>query len=503
MIEKHRGLLAWLGGFGPSSSTTMKSKIPETHVKIPNEVKSDPKGVKLLKDIHSHSGSVKSSLEIKPNLNSPANDSTYKTNIDMKAKRTVNQTPGLANSSDQKPQPLNGLKIVDKGTKQIMNSYTPRPALQYIRNSSPHQTRYRSNISLNRNNNPYAASLYGKRMFRNLRHPMAHKKRVLTSLSKYSKQGNIYQNQSGNDRAQISSFHNNFGVIRNPQNLIKAKNGYQSPNILKVDVAKLPRAILYPLGRCASPNVGKEKVKRIGVCRPVSQPCLANEEANAACGRYYSCCIQRNSTEPVTGDIKLQSMSLNPQMQDVQNRSKAIVYPRGKCMLTKDHQGYEKIGNCRHTQLKCLSNEEAPEICNNYLECCVASKTADKPSNNDNIRSRKNNIQSLPVAIMFPRGMCRVAGKDGMRVGSCMPATLGCVVPNVSKATSELEPVGLCPRRYNYQPKIICCAPKVTITNRNSSNFESMKIVKDDAKKVDGANAPNLENLIVPNISLL
>merc|ERR1711923_276635 len=109
--------------------------------------------------------------------------------------------------------------------------------------------------------------------FQNLRRPMTLKKRFLTSLSKNSKQGNINQNQPRNNRVQISSYHNNFGAIRNPHNLIKAKNRYQSPNILS-DVAKLPRAILYPLGRCASPNVGKENVKRIGVCRPVSQPCL-------------------------------------------------------------------------------------------------------------------------------------------------------------------------------------------------------------------------------------
>jgi len=355
---------------------------------------------------------------------------------------------------------------------------------------------------LNRNSNPYASSLYGKRMFQNLRRPLALKKRFFTSLSKNSKQGNIYHYQPRNNRVHISSHHNNFDTMRNPQNLINAHNRYKSPNIHNVDLAKLPRAILYPLGRCASPN-GKEIVKRIGVCRPVSQPCPANEVASAACGRYYSCCIQRNSTEPVTSDIKVQSMSLNPQMEDVQNRSKAIVYPRGKCMLTKDHQGYEKIGNCRHTQLKCQSNEKAPEICNSYLECCVASKTADKSSNNDDMSTGKNINQSLPVATVFPRGMCRVTGKDGLRVGSCMPATLGCVLPNVSKASSELEPVGFCPRRFNYQPKIICCASKVTITNKNSSNFESMNIGKDNAQKSEDSNAPDLDNLIVPNISLL
>lgn len=528
MIEKHRGLLAWLGGFGQSISIS-EPKIPISQTKTSSDVKSASNQESLSESIFELPGSpnkilkpesnypsqdlprndskpinnvdikakrttlessnlpdspqrvLKSETKAPSSQNTPPNDAIAMNNIDVKAKRTTKETSQLHNNANKLiSKPLYGENNINVRPPKVVNGYRARQFLHRYNTGIYQQSRNRASMGSGSRRNMYMKALYGKHVNKIQRRPAVFKKQSNPNMFKNNKDGKSSPENNVNQKLQGYSNQRYFVPKENHYQGMQLKNGHGNPKLPTLVVNKLPRAILYPGGRCTSPHKSNETEASIGLCRHVSTPCHANEEATAICGRYYRCCAHVNATVSTSSDNNVQ----NPQ----KTTSKAVlptavVYPRGKCMLTKELPDYHKIGNCRPSPLKCNSNEDAPEICNSYFKCCVASKKSDNPSTiNENYR--KNFNQTLPFATMFPRGMCRISRDDRIRIGSCVPENLRCTLPNRAMPgtmNSILEPVARCPRRFNFQPEMICCAPKVKINNSDSnSNTENSTKLKDE-----------------------
>jgi len=193
---------------------------------------------------------------------------------------------------------------------------------------------------------------------------------------------------------------------------------------------------------------------------------------------------------------------------------RASVYPGGKCKLSTNHSEESiRIGQCRPIPSPCNVGEEAPEICGNFFKCCVSSgnhtETLTRGISQHKISAGEIK-KTLPLATVFPRGMCRTSKENELRVGTCLPAYLNCQLIQQYSATTEnvqnkLEAVAFCRRTHPSQNRMLCCAPKIAKSERHGSSFDTTvhsNPNKINTKTTNATETPEKGKLVLPNIVL-
>lgn len=115
-----------------------------------------------------------------------------------------------------------------------------------------------------------------------------------------------------------------------------------------MDLLKLPRATLYPGGKCLLSSNYKN-ASQIGYCRLFSSPCNSGEEAHEMCGPYFKCCTSSNNVESLL-------RKPNHEISDKQNLNLldfADVFPGGMCRILKKDK--LRFGSCVSAHIGCNS----------------------------------------------------------------------------------------------------------------------------------------------------
>lgn len=211
-----------------------------------------------------------------------------------------------------------------------------------------------------------------------------------------------------------------------------------------------------------------------------------------------------SSKIPQAGKIKLNPLETG---NGWMNLPRATVYPGGKCKLSRNNTKEAiRIGYCRSVLSPCNIGEESPEVCGNFFKCCVPSGnyTAAPLKSQEQKASTIKIEKPLPLATVYPRGMCQISNEDGIRVGSCMPDYLVCQLAQHSTSTTttaqnNLEAVAVCRRMHPFQPHMLCCAPKIANLGRLGQSFvhniTSNSSENVDIKSVNGTKLPEKSGL--------